>query len=118
MDKVTFYVHYNWSGNDIKEISNSRPEYMKVINRHFWEVRNELINVLNYKFDEWNKEFDEKYSDSDYLKYICKKQNEVLSAKHDEMFELRSNGEGMIIGDLIGTDSSVYITAYINWNDD
>lgn len=119
MEDMLFYVHYNWSGNDIEKITNLNELYRKAVNRHFVEVRNIASDALNDKYDEWNKEFDEKYPDivedrhdpnSKYMKYICKKQNEVLSSIHDKIFKLRSDENAEIIGDLIGTDSSVFIT--------
>ena len=89
MEGMLLYVHYNWSGKDIKRITDLNEYYRDVANRHFSELRNKACDALNAKLDEWNKEFDEKYPDivednydpnSKYMKYICKKQNEVLSS--------------------------------------
>ena len=112
MDKVMFFVHYNWTGNGIEELTRYRPGYRKMVNKHFDKIREKAISALNEKYNEWNTEFDEKYSDldSDYMKYIDQKRNEVLSTIYDEMFKLHTDGYGEIVGDLIGTDSSVHIT--------
>jgi len=119
MEDMLFYVHYNWSGKDIERITDLNENYREAINRHFVDVRNKACDALNDKYDEWNKEFDEKYPDivedrydpnSKYMKYICKKQNEVLSTIHDGIYKLHSDENGDIIGDLISTDSSVFIT--------
>ena len=119
MEGMLLYVHYNWSGKDIKRITDLNEYYRDVANRHFSELRNKACDALNAKLDEWNKEFDEKYPDivednydpnSKYMKYICKKQNEVLSSIHDKIFKLHADENAEIIGDLIGTDSSVFIT--------
>ena len=114
MEEPLFYVYFNWSGKDIERITDLNENYKEAINRHFVEVRNKACDALNAKYDEWNKEFDEKYpnsdSDSDYMKYFSKKRNEVLSTIHDEIFKLRADDNAVIIGDLIGTDSSVFTT--------
>lgn len=119
MEGMLFYVHYNWSGKDIERITDLNEHYRDAANRHFVEVRSKACDALNAKIEEWNKEFDEKYPDivedrydpnSKYMKYICKKQNEVLSSIHDKIFKLRADENAEIIGDLIGTDSSVFIT--------
>lgn len=119
MEDMLFYLHYNWSGKDIERITDLNEHYRDAINRHFVDVRNKACDALNDKYDEWTKEFDEKYPDivedrtdsnSEYMKYICKKQNEVLSTIHDGIYKLRSDENADIIGDLIGTDSSVFIT--------
>lgn len=109
MEELLFYVYFNWSGKDIERITD-----LEAINRHFLELRNKACDALNAKYDEWNKEFDEKFansdSDSDYMKYFSKKRNEVLSSIHDKIFKLRADENAVIIGDLIGTDSSVFTT--------
>lgn len=119
MEDMLFNVHFNWSGKDIERITDLNENYKEAINRHFVEVRNKACDALNDKYDEWNKEFDEKYPDivedrtdsnSEYMKYISKKQNKVLSTIHDKIFKLRADDNAVIIGDLIGTDSSVFIT--------
>lgn len=114
MEEPLFYVYFNWSGKDIERITDLNENYKEAVNRHFVELRNKACDALNTKYDEWNKEFDEKYpdsdSDSDYMKYFSKKQNEVLSSIHDEIFKLRADENAVIIGDLIGTDSSVFTT--------
>lgn len=119
MEDMLFNVHFNWSGKDIERITDLNENYKEAINRHFVEVRNKACDALNAKYDEWNKEFDEKYPDivedrtdsnSEYMKYISKKQNKVLSTIHDKIFKLRADDNAVIIGDLIGTDSSVFIT--------
>lgn len=114
MEEPLFYVYFNWSGKDIERITDLNENYKEAINRHFVELRNKACDALNAKYDEWNKEFDEKYpnsdSDSDYMKYFSKKRNEVLSSIHDEIFKLRADDNAVIIGDLIGTDSSVFTT--------
>lgn len=116
MEGMLLYVHYNWSGKDIENLNEN---YKEAINRHFVEVRSKACHALNAKLEKWNKEFDEKYPDivedrydpnSKYMKYICKKQNEVLSSIYDYLFYLRADENAEIIGDLIGTDSSVFIT--------
>lgn len=114
MEAPLFYVYFNWSGKDIERITDLNENYKEAINRHFVELRNKACDALNAKYDEWNKEFDEKYpnsdSDSNYMKYFSKKRNEVLSSIHDEIFKLRADDNAVIIGDLIGTDSSVFTT--------
>ena len=121
MEDMLFNVHFNWSGKDIEQIASLSEVYRDVANANFVDVRNKACDALNDKYDEWNKEFDEMYPDiiedgsnpnSEYMKYICKKQNEVLSTIHDEygIYKLRSGENAEIIGDLIGTDSSVFIT--------
>ena len=114
MEEPLFYVYFNWSGKDIERITDLNENYKEAINRHFVELRNKACDALNAKYDEWNKEFDEKYPDSDsdsnYMKYFSKKRNEVLSSIHDEIFKLRADDNAVIIGDLIGTDSSVFTT--------
>lgn len=117
--KELFYEHFNWSGKDIERIANVCPSFMDTVNVHFIEVRNEALDALNEKHDEWDKEFNEMYPDiyedtydpnSKCIKYICKKQNEVLSTIHDGLFKLRSNKYAQIVGDLKGTDSSVFVS--------
>lgn len=114
MEEPLFYVYFNWSGKDIERITDLNENYKEAVNRHFVELRNKACDALNAKYDEWNKEFDEKYpnsdSDSNYMKYFSKKRNEVLSSIHDEIFKLRADENAVIIGDLIGTDSSVFTT--------
>lgn len=114
MEEPLFYVYFNWSGKDIERITDLNENYKEAVNRHFVELRNKACDALNAKYDEWNKEFDEKYpnsdSDSNYMKYFSKKRNEVLSSIHDEIFKLRADDNAVIIGDLIGTDSSVFTT--------
>lgn len=114
MEELLFYVYFNWSGKDIERITDLNENYKEAVNRHFVELRNKACDALNAKYDEWNKEFDEKYpnsdSDSNYMKYFSKKRNEVLSSIHDEIFKLRADDNAVIIGDLIGTDSSVFTT--------
>ena len=114
MGEPLFYVYFNWSGKDIERIADLNENYMEAVNRHFVELRNKACHALNDKYDEWNKEFDKMYpdsdSDSDYMKYFSKKRNEVLSSIHDEIFKLRADENAVIIGDLIGTDSSVFTT--------
>ena len=121
MEDMLFNVHFNWSGKDIEQIASLSEVYRDVANANFVDVRNKACDALNDKYDEWNKEFDEmcpgiiedrSNPNSEYMKYICKKQNEVLSTIHDEhgLYKLHSDENAVIIGDLIGTDSSVFIT--------
>ena len=119
MEDMLFNVHFNWSGKDIEQIASLSEHYRDVANAGFVDVRNKACDALNDKYDEWNKEFDEMYPDivedrsnpnSEYMKYICKKQNEVLSTIHDGIYKLHSDENAVIIGDLIGTDSSVFTT--------
>ena len=119
MEDMLFNVQFNWSGKDIEQIASINALCKDAANEHFVKVRNKACDALNDKYDEWNKEFDEKYPDivedrydpnSKYMKYICKKQNEVLSSIHDNLFYLHSDENGDIIGDLLGTDSSVFVT--------
>ena len=119
MEDMLFNVHFIWSGKDIEQSALILAICKDAVNEHFVKVRNKACDALNSKIDEWNKEFDEMYPDivedrwdpnSKYMKYICKKQNEVLSSIHDEIFKLRADENAVIIGDLIGTNSSVFTT--------
>ena len=126
MEDMLLYVHYNWTGNDIEEISKYHPGYRKKANDHFKKIRHKACVALNSKIDEWNKEFDKMYPDivedrydpnSECMKYICKKENEVLSKIHNTWYKLHSDKNGEIVGDLLFTDSSVYMT-FVTENDD
>ena len=106
MDKVMFFVHYKWTGNGIEELTKHRPGYRKMVNEHFKKIRHKACEALS-----------ELYSNADCMKYIIIKRNKVLSTIEDEMFKLHFDKNGEIVGDLIGTDSSVRME-FIRVSDD
>jgi len=77
-------LEYRYKPIYIYENDEDVPEFVKRIMEHkYVNMRNEVIELLNPHYDEWNKEWDpsgEKEVDESYYKFIASKQEEIFKA--------------------------------------
>lgn len=74
--------------------SAKTPWFVKLEMEHnFMRLYNLACDLLNDKYEDWNREYGDKDDPDDYNKYICLKQNQVLSRLNDRKFEVFTDPE-------------------------
>lgn len=92
----------------------------KIYEHEYVRLRNMGCNLLNDHYEEWNREFNQKYPDKngedpEYNRFIANKQNKILKELDNEskIIILRSdpnNGADMVAISKIDWQTKFYIT--------